>query len=70
MTTIIAGSRTCPSYSIIEHAIRASGFNITHVISGGAYGADRFGEQWAARNGIPVTVEPARLTHPILHPPW
>lgn len=54
MTTIIAGSRTCPSYSIIEHAIRASGFNITHVISGGAYGADRFGEQWAARNGIPA----------------
>jgi hypothetical protein len=32
---------------------------ITEVVSGGATGADRCGEEWASKNGIPVKVFPA-----------
>jgi hypothetical protein len=33
--------------------------NITTILSGGASGADRFGEVWANQNGIPVELYPA-----------
>lgn len=67
MKTIIAGSRSVARISarrwdyeelatILETAIHESGFQITGVISGGAGGPDRAGEQWAARNGVPTTV--------------
>jgi hypothetical protein len=66
LKTIIAGSRSIGRISsrkwdydhlaqIIEQAVLQSGFDITEVISGGAGGPDRAGEQWAARHGIPVT---------------
>ncbi|MDA8745237.1 DUF2493 domain-containing protein [Rubripirellula amarantea] len=67
MKTIIAGSRSVARISarrwdydqlatILEIAIQESGFQITEVISGGAGGPDRAGEQWAARNDVPATV--------------
>ncbi|WP_253156644.1 SLOG family protein [Stieleria tagensis] len=67
MKVIIAGSRSVARISsrrwdydqlatILETAIEESGFQITGVISGGAGGPDRAGEQWAARNEIPVAV--------------
>ena len=67
MKTIIAGSRSIARISprrwdydqlaaILEAAVLDSGFKITEVISGGAGGPDRAGEQWAARNAVPVTV--------------
>lgn len=54
MKTIIAGSRVITDLSIVEQAIRESGFEITVVISGGAKGVDTLGEEWAKKNGIPI----------------
>ncbi|WP_084212177.1 DUF2493 domain-containing protein [Geoalkalibacter subterraneus] len=51
---IIAGSRTCTDFQLVESAIAASGFVITRIISGGAKGVDQAGEQWARRNDIPI----------------
>lgn len=67
LKVIIAGSRSIARLSsrrwdyekltsILDNAIADSGFEITEVISGGAGGPDRAGEQWAARNGVPVTI--------------
>jgi len=60
MRTIICGGRdyylTSDDYAFLD-SIREK---ITRVISGGAKGADRCGEEWAKRNVIPLTVvEPA-----------
>ena len=67
LKVIIAGSRSVARISarrwdydklanILQLAINESGLEITEVISGGAGGPDRAGEQWAARNEIPFTV--------------
>lgn len=53
MKVIIAGSRTLRSISLIEKAVKASGFQITEVVSGAAKGIDELGEKWAQDNGIP-----------------
>lgn len=45
--------------SIVADAIKASGFPITEVVSGGAPGVDSLAETWAAQNGIPVKQFPA-----------
>jgi hypothetical protein len=63
---IIAGSRSLGRISQrswdyeqlvkwVDEAVAASGFEVTEVISGGAGGPDRAGEQWAAARNIPVT---------------
>ena len=59
MRVIIAGSRTCNDYNILDSAIKDSGFDIDVVISGCARGADKLGEIWADRNGIMVMRYPA-----------
>jgi hypothetical protein len=59
MRTIIAGSRSACSMLELEAAVRKCGWQITSIISGGARGADRLGEQWAWRHGIPLEVFPA-----------
>lgn len=56
MKTIIAGSRTIRSYSVVDTAVKLSGFRITEVVSGAARGVDILGEQWAARHGVPCRV--------------
>jgi len=56
---IIAGSRTLADYSVVETAIRQSGFEITEVVSGTARGVDRLGERWAQAQRIPVKRFPA-----------
>jgi len=56
---IIAGSRNCYDYSILENAIKDSGFNIDVVISGCARGSDKLGEKWAKKNGVMVMKFPA-----------
>jgi hypothetical protein len=48
----------------LENAIRKSKFKITTVLSGTARGADRLGEQWAEKNGIPVEHYPADWNGP------
>lgn len=54
MRIIIAGSRGITEYAMVDRAVRESEFPITEVISGGARGADRLGEEWARRNEIPI----------------
>ncbi len=59
MRTIIAGSRDCTDMRELKRAMAGCGWIPTAVISGGARGADRLGEAWAERQGIPVERHPA-----------
>lgn len=59
MHVIIAGSRGLTNRRLISHAIHASGFPISSVISGAARGVDQLGERWAKEHGIPVLRMPA-----------
>ncbi len=61
MRCIIAGSRTISDLTLINKAVLKSGWlkDIALVISGGARGVDKTGEQWAATNNIPIRVVPA-----------
>lgn len=54
MKTVIAGSRGITSRKVVDEAIQASGFTISEVVSGGARGVDRLGEDWAEENKVPV----------------
>jgi hypothetical protein len=54
VNVIIAGSRTIRDYQIVEECIKRSGFKVTKVISGGAEGVDRLGEEYARRNKLPI----------------
>lgn len=56
MKTIIAGSRSADSYEELCAAVAKSGFEITEVVSGGARGADRLGEEYADKNLIPMKI--------------
>jgi hypothetical protein len=56
MRTIIAGSRVILGKNIVREAHILSGFTVTTVISGGAKGVDRLGEQYAKEIGVPVEV--------------
>ena len=62
MRTIIAGSRSCNSYGLVEEAVGKCGWNITTVISGTARGIDRVGETFAKENNIPLIRMPADWT--------
>lgn len=63
MKTIIAGSRHVESYTAIEMAVwlarQRKGIRPSEVVSGCQRGADKLGEAWAARNGLPVKRFPA-----------
>jgi hypothetical protein len=56
MKVIIAGSRGVTDKRFIELAIKEAGFEITEVVSGGARGPDRMGEDWAKQHFCPVKV--------------
>ena len=60
MKVIIAGSREIKDLNV-DAAVTASGFRsqIDEVVSGGATGVNRAGEDWAALSRIPVKVFPA-----------
>jgi hypothetical protein len=60
MRTIIAGCRDIENEILVFGAIVQSGICITEVVSGGAKGVDRLGEEWADRNNIPVKLFPAQ----------
>lgn len=60
MKVIVAGSRSIRDYDLVAKAIADSGFEITTVVSGGAYGVDACGEEWACQNGIPIMRFPAK----------
>lgn len=54
MIVIIAGSRHITDMAILVEAIKASGFEITCVVSGCGRGVDELGERWAAYNSISI----------------
>ena len=54
MKTIIAGGRNVTETDIFESALAELPWQISEVVSGAAKGVDAMGEQWAAKNGIPV----------------
>ena len=59
MKTIIAGSRTVTDFNLVTRAIKASGFEITEVVSGSARGVDRMGERFAMEAKLPLSLFPA-----------
>lgn len=59
MRCIIAGSRYARKYEHIVNAVKASGFNISIVVSGKCRGFDELGELWAAKNNKIVDPFPA-----------
>lgn len=60
MKVIIAGGRDIEDWDALTDAIKESGFEITHVISGGADGVDTMAVEWAKQEEIPWTVYPAK----------
>jgi hypothetical protein len=52
--TIIAGTRYIEDFALLCEAVRASGFTVGEVVSGGASGVDRLGERFARLHGLPV----------------
>jgi hypothetical protein len=54
MRTIVAGSRSIGDYAMLTAAIQAAPWKPSVILSGGAEGVDRLGEQWARENGIPL----------------
>jgi hypothetical protein len=67
MKTIIAGSRSIVSLDAIREAIKASGFDVSCVVSGRAPGVDTLGEVWAKENNVVVDPYPAKwddINHP------
>jgi hypothetical protein len=61
MRVIVAGSRTIVDYGIVYEAIKASGWmnEITAIVSGGAKGVDKLGENFAEQHHLPVFRYPA-----------
>ena len=68
MKLAIVGSRTFEDYgkmcSFIEENYDVS--EITHIVSGGARGADRLGERFAKEHGIQLITHPAEWDTPSL----
>lgn len=54
MKVIVAGSRTGVTWNQVCRAILMSGYDVTEVVSGGAEGADKLGEDYAERIAVPV----------------
>ena len=59
MKTIIAGGRDITDYNEVLQAVNAANFSISEVVSGCARGADKLGEMYAAKHGIPAKKFPA-----------
>lgn len=54
MKVIVAGTRTITDKKIVWDALDNTKFEITELISGGARGVDRMGEEWAKSKNIPI----------------
>jgi len=59
LKVIICGDRSCTDYSLVEEAVKESGFKIKEVVSGECKGGDKLGEEWANNNGIRIKPFPA-----------
>jgi hypothetical protein len=60
MKTIIAGCRNIDNEILVWGVIKQSGIRITEVVSGGAKGVDKLGEDWANFIKVPVKLFPAQ----------
>jgi hypothetical protein len=56
MRVIIAGSRDYNNYDTLLEAIEEAQFDITEVVSGGAKGVDRMGEEYAVILNKPLHI--------------
>lgn len=56
MKVIVAGSRNITDAALVERALKASGFFITQVVSGGCRGVDKIAEAWAEKKGVHIKV--------------
>ena len=56
MRVAIIGSRTFTDYERFKRCIDSLFVGLTSIVSGGAKGADKFAEQYAAEKNIPITV--------------
>lgn len=56
MRTIIAGSRTIKDFKLLKKVVDLSDFKPSEIISGGAYGVDRLGEDYARLAYIDLVV--------------
>lgn len=54
LKTIVAGSRGITNYEYVKAAIEYCGWEVSEIVSGGAYGVDKLGERWARENNIPI----------------
>ena len=61
MRLIIAGTRDFADQEYFDEVLAAF-TDVSEVVSGGATGADRMGEVWAEKNGIPCKVFRAAWT--------
>jgi hypothetical protein len=55
----IIGSRGFNNVNLLNESLLNYLFNVTLVVSGGARGADKMGEEWAKRYGIDTLIFPA-----------
>jgi len=57
-TLAVVGSRTLTDYMVVKGALMdfLQDWYVSDIVSGGAIGADSFGEQYAKEQGIPITV--------------
>lgn len=60
MRVIIAGSRTITKFYDVFHAYKEAGFPASEIVSGGARGVDRLGEELAELIKQPLKVFPAK----------
>lgn len=56
MKVVISGSRTIKDKDLVWKALNDSKFEVTELISGGAQGVDKLGEDWARSKNIPIKV--------------
>ncbi|MCX6783379.1 MAG: DUF2493 domain-containing protein [Candidatus Levybacteria bacterium] len=54
MRVVIAGSRAIKDYDYVLFAIKKAYIHIDELISGGANGIDKLGEQWATENNVRI----------------
>lgn len=54
MRVLVAGSRSIGDYTVVEGAIRASGFEVTELIIGGTRQLARWLSKYAHHNDLPV----------------
>lgn len=59
MRTIISGSRTITDAGLLYRVMERCPWEPTTILSGGARGVDKLGEEWAREWGIPLEVYPA-----------